>query len=76
MKKKDSYLFPTSIQHDSHDHDCGCVKCYFSKITLGPKIEFVWIIEYFLTFTIQNSYINNLRPSRRFSSSYPRSPPL
>ncbi len=76
MSNSALHIFPTSIKHDDHDHDCGCVKCHFSKITLTPKIEFVWIIEYFLLFTIQDSYTKYLRAARLFSPSYPRSPPL
>ncbi len=69
-------IFPTTFKHDHHDHHCGCVKCYFNKIAVVSKIEFVWIIEYFLFFTILDSYTKNLKPSRLFNLAYPRSPPL
>ena len=73
-KKSFSWL-PTSITHNHHDHDCGCVKCYLSDIVSTAKIEFVWIIEYILLFTVFNSESNRLRDFILLNSTRPRSPP-
>ena len=66
---------PTTLIHNDHDHDCGCVKCYLSDIANTTKIEFVWIIEYILLFTVFNSESNRLKNFILFNSTRPRSPP-
>ncbi len=76
MDDSNHHIFPTTLKHDDHNHDCGCVKCYFNNVTFAPKIEFVWIIEYFLIFITDYSYVNNSKKSNLYIISCPRSPPL
>ena len=66
---------PTAIIHNHDDHDCGCVKCYLSDIVSTAKIEFVWIIEYILLFTVFNSESNRFKNFILLNSTRPRSPP-
>ena len=73
-KKSFSWL-PTTLTHNHDDHDCGCVKCYLSSIVSTTKIEFVWIIEYILLFTVFNSESNLFKNFILLNSTRPRSPP-
>ena len=73
-KKSFSWL-PTTLTHNHDDHDCGCVKCYLSSIVSTTKIEFVWIIEYILLFTVFNSESNRFKNFISLNSTRPRSPP-
>ena len=73
-KKSFSWL-PTTLTHNHDDHDCGCVKCYLSSIVSTTKIEFVWIIEYILLFTVFNSESNRFKNFILLNSTRPRSPP-
>ena len=73
-KKSFSWL-PTALTHNHDDHDCGCVKCYLSSIVSTTKIEFVWIIEYILLFTVFNSESNLFKNFILLNSTRPRSPP-
>ena len=73
-KKSFSWL-PTTLTHNHDDHDCGCVKCYLSDIVSTTKIEFVWIIEYILLFTVFNSESNRFKSFILLNSTRPRSPP-
>ncbi len=76
MIQKSLLKLPTSLHHDEHDHSCGCVKCYFNNIISIVKIEFVWTIEYILSFTIFNSETIRLDPFDLNVTYSPRSPPL
>ena len=73
-KKSFSWL-PTTLTHNHDDHDCGCVKCYLSSIVSTTKIEFVWIIEYILLFTVFNSESNLFKNFILLNFTRPRSPP-
>jgi len=66
---------PTTLIHNDHDHDCGCFKCYLSNIVTATKIEFVWMIELILLFTVFNSESNKLKNYFLCNSYKPRSPP-
>ena len=74
--KKHIHLFPTTITHDDHDHNCGCVKCYLNDIVNAVRIDFVWLIEYHLLFIFSNSEYNQIRYYILYNSFSPRSPPL
>ena len=71
----ESNLLPTSIFHDDSNHNCGCVKCYFNKITLGRKILFIWLTEYKYTFLVLNAITTRIKPSWCLNSISSRSPP-
>ncbi len=47
MSDANIFKLPTTFKHNHHDHDCSCVKCYVDKLTIIPKVEFVWLIDYF-----------------------------
>ena len=76
MGKINIFRLPNTFEHDHHNHDCQCVKCYFDKLNIAPKIESVWLIEYILLFIIDNTYSNQFVKSYFFNSSNPRSPPI
>ena len=75
QNKENFHWLPKTLIHDDHDHDCACVKCYLTDVVSIAKIEFVWIIEYILLFTVLNSESNRLKDYFLCSSSRPRSPP-
>ncbi len=76
IHKRDFFWLPITLTHNEHDLNCGCVKCYLSDITTASKIEFVWMIDYILSFIIFNSESKKLKTylfSRHFTT---RSPPI
>ena len=76
MEETNLLKLPTTLKHGEHDHQCGCVKCYFTNVVSVTKIELVWLIEYISVFTIFNSESDKLK--LYFFKDYftSRSPPL
>ena len=74
--EKDLCNLPTTFTHDEHNHECGCVKCYFTAIVNIHRVDLIWIIEYILLLTIFNSQSNKLGSCCPIESISPRSPPL
>ena len=60
MSDANIFKLPTTFKHNHHDHDCSCVKCYVDKLTIIPKVEFVWLIDYFFVLLIDD-YKNQLQ---------------
>ena len=52
MSDANIFKLPTTFKHNHHDHDCSCVKCYVDKLTIIPKVEFVWLTDYFFVLLI------------------------
>jgi hypothetical protein len=76
MSDANIFKLPTTFKHNHHDHDCSCVKCYVDKITITPKVEFVWLIEYFFVLLIDDYHNNQFLRDNYYKPSNPRSPPV
>ena len=76
MSDANIFKLPTTFKHNDHDHDCSCVKCYVDKITIIPKVEFVWLIDYFFVLLIDDYDNNQFLRDNYYRSSNPRSPPV